>query len=380
LAIGIDARLINGNRRGMGNVLYNILKRLKVYYNGKIYLFFDKNVEKQLYTELSNLGYEIIVLENSNYIWWEQVLFRLNIPNDVEIVWFPFNTGTIFLRKVKKILTLHDVMFMKSHKVLPYPKNMYQLLGRMYRKLIAPIIANQSDKIITISEAAKQDILIEIPKLMNNKIDVVYNGCSKDPKNLKLTEWQDFKHKNQIADEFILCLGASDPRKNTLYTIEVFNAFIRKNSLTNLQLVVCGVANWAESIYYKKVKELGIESQVRFLDYVPVEYLDLLYSKAKIFLFLSYYEGFGLPILESMAFGTPVVTTDVTSMPEIAGDAAIKTSYKDLDTTVKDIEKVYFNEELYNELINKGKERVKLFTWESTAKQIAQILDEVRNN
>lgn len=380
MAIGIDARLINGNRRGMGNVLYNILKHLKTYYNGKIYLFFDKNVEKQLYTELNNLGYKIIVLENSNYIWWEQVLFRLNIPNDVEIVWFPFNTGTIFLRKVKKILTLHDVMFMKSHKILPYPKNMYQLLGRIYRKLIAPIIANQSDKIITISEAAKQDIFIEIPKLMNNKIDIVYNGCSKDPKNLKLTEWQDFKHKNQIADEFILCLGASDPRKNTLYTIEVFNAFIRKNSLTNLQLVVCGVVNWAESIYYKKVKELGIESQVRFLDYVPVEYLDLLYSKAKIFLFLSYYEGFGLPILESMAFGTPVVTTDVTSMPEIAGDAAIKTSYKDLDKTVKDIEKVYFNEELYNELINKGKERVKLFTWESTAKQIAQIIDEVQNN
>ncbi|EKN66456.1 group 1 glycosyl transferase [Neobacillus bataviensis LMG 21833] len=373
MTLGIDARLINGNRRGMGNVLYHTLKHFKNYYQEKVYLFFDKDVENELQIELEKLGYEILVINNKNYILWEQIVLRFRLPKDIKKVWFPFNTGTVLLGK-QKILTLHDVMFMKSKDILPYSKSMYQLLGRFYRKLIAPIIARESEQVVTISGAAKEDIISEIPKLDTGKIQVVYNGCNKSINDLRMNDWKIFKDKSGVADEFFFCLGALDPRKNTLYTIDAFYTFTKKHSLDHLQLVIGGISNWKESIFFNRVKELQIEDQVLFLDFLPQEYLDLLYYNAKLFLFLTYYEGFGLPILESMAFGTPVVTTNVTSMPEIAGNAAVKTSHDNLEVTVQDIEDIYFNKKIYNDFVEKGKERVKAFTWENTAKQMAELI------
>lgn len=373
MKIGIDARLVNGPRRGMGNVLYNILLYLRNYYTGDIVLYFDRNLDNDLKNIFKQLNYKIEIIDNKNYLIWEQFLLPIRIRRDkIDLFWHPYNTGSIYTNCLQ-IVSIHDVMYMKSKKVLPYSKNLYQIFGRLYRKSITPIIARKAKYIITISNSAKEDIIKEI-KGVSKKIYVVYNGCNKSiKKNKNVSEWEQFKKEHNIKDKYLFCLGASDPRKNTIYTIEAFNKFIKKNDL-DIQLVVCGLKDWKDSNAYYKVKDLGISDKVIFLDYVSDEILDFLYTNAYIFLFLSFYEGFGLPILEAMSLNTPVITTNVTSMPEIAGDAAILTSYNDIDKTVEDLENLFFNNNLYNQLLLKGQNRVKLFTWEKAAEKIANII------
>lgn len=373
MVLGIDARLINGKRRGMGNVLYNILKTLKNYLSDiDIILYFDKKLDDELLIELKELGYEIYVIENTNYFYWEQVLLPRYVKY-VDLFWFPYNTATVFF-KTKYIVTIHDVMFLKPAKVLPYSRNLHQIAGRLYRKIIVPIIAKRAKRIITISEHAKKDIANEI-RNVEHKIEVIYNGCDKKiDKKLDCKKWDYFKNKYNIPRDYLFCLGAVDPRKNTLYTIEVFAEFIKKYKLRELKLVVCGIENWSDSVYYKYVKDLNLESRIIFLEYVSDEIIDMLYYNAKIFLFLSYYEGFGLPILESMALGTPVITTNVTSMPEVAGQAAIITSHNIVGKTVEDIAKLYFDKDLYNDLIIRGINRAKEFSWDITTKKVSELI------
>jgi len=377
LKIGIDARLINGDRRGMGNVLYNILMHLHAHLNDNIILYFDREVDHDLKILLEKYKYELKVLKGSNYFIWEQIILPKEVKKDkLDIFWHPYNTGSLFLA-CPQIVSIHDVIFMKSRKDVPYSKSLYQILGRIYRKFNTPKIAHKAKRIITISNHAKKDIAAEI-KGVDNKIDIVYNGCDKSIEKISdFSKWEKFKEKYNIKDKFIFCLGAVEPRKNTIYTIKVFDKFIKKNNL-NTQLIICGVKNWGNSQAYSKVKELGIQDQVIFLDYVPNDILDMLYIKAYLFLFLSFYEGFGLPILEAMSLRTPVITTSVSSMPEIAGDAAIITAHNNIDVTLKDLEEIYFNEELYRAKLKKGAERVKLFTWENSACGVVKIIESMK--
>lgn len=373
MRIGIDARLINGKRRGMGNVLYNILLHLQNHTNSEVILYFDREIEKPLKNILKKMNYQIRIIQGTNYFIWEQILLPRVVKRDqIDVFWHPYNTGSIKLDSIQ-IVSIHDVMYMKSRKVLPYSKNLYQIMGRIYRKFNTPIIASRSKQIITISKHAKDDINTEI-KGIKDKIKIVYNGCDKSlERDRDFRIWKEFKNQYGIGNEYFLCLGAVEPRKNTIYTIEVFSQFVKKNNL-NTQLVICGLKDWKNSEALNRVKELGIEENVIFLDYVSDEILEILYIHAYIFLFLSYYEGFGLPIVEAMALKTPVITTGVTSMPEIAGNAAIITSHNNVIQTLEDIETLYFNKELYNELQEKGKERSKEFTWEIAAKNVAQII------
>jgi len=373
MKIGIDARLINGQRRGMGNVLYNILKTLDTKIDSEIILYFDRNLDPGLLEELINTKYKITIIKNKNYIIWEQFLLPLKVKkDDVDVFWHPYNTGSLIFSAVQ-VLSIHDVMFMKSRKILPYSRNIYQILGRFYRRYITPKIALKSKEIITISHHAKKDINKEI-KLDHDKIHVVFNGCSKNlNKEFRNEDWRIFKEKHGIDNEYIFTLGAIEPRKNTVFTIEVFAEFVKRNNLSTI-LVISGIKNWKDSSAFQKSKDLKIEKQVVFLSYVSDDYLDLLYINATLFLFLSYYEGFGLPVLESMALMTPVLTTNVTSMPEVAGNAAFFTSHIDFEETTKNLTELYFNKELQEKYIKLGIERVKYFTWDVTTSKVANIL------
>ena len=374
MSIGIDARLINRDRRGMGNALYNILIRVKKYYYGEIFLYFDRIIEEKLYNELIELGYNIIIIHQKNYFLWEQIWLPIHVRKDnIDVFWFPYNTSSLFINCCR-IVTINDVMYLKNIKELPYSKNIYQILGRIYRKLNVKLTAIKANKIITISIAAKVDIMKEIKDIRTGNIEVIYLGCSKEKHEIiNDFEWNEFKLNHGISTEYFFCLGATDPRKNTMYTIEVFNSFIKKNDIEDISLVICGIKNAENTIFYKKVVKLGIDKKVIFVKYVSDSLLNTLYYHSKIFLFLSYYEGFGLPILEAMAMGVPVITTKVTSMPEIAGNSAILTAYNDIDVTVNDIEKVFKNKKLYNTLVRLGNKRIKYFDWNTTAKKVSEL-------
>lgn len=379
MKIGIDARYINGERRGMGNVLFNILLYLRNCLTNDIILYFDREIDVELKLLLESLKYELVILDGTNYFIWEQFILPKRVREDkIDIFWHPYNTGSLWLDSIQ-VVSIHDVMFMKSRKVLPYSKKINQILGRIYRKYNTPRIAERAENIITISHHAKQDIMLEIQDIHEDKIDVVHNGCNKTlDKDRDLSEWIKYKTQYGIKDKYLFCLGAVEPRKNTIYTIEVFDQIIKKHNL-DIQLVIAGLKGWETTDAYRKVRELGISKQVVFLDYVPDELLELLYINAYIFMFLSYYEGFGLPILEAMAFNTPVITTNVTSMPEIAGNAAIITSYNDKDKTVSDIEKLLFDQELYKDICIRGQARTRLFTWENAALNVGNIFKTIIN-
>jgi len=200
----------------------------------------------------------------------------------------------------------------------------------------------------------------------------------------------EIRNKYGIRGEYILFVGTLQPRKNIVRLIEAF-AFVCHPELVSgsqskrdsdlrqndIQLVIVGKKGWLFDEILKAPKKFGIEDKVKFLDFVADEDLPLFYKNALCFVLPSLYEGFGLPILEAMQYGCPVITSNVSSLPEAGGDAALYVNPLDVDDIVKNLELIIQNSELRNKLKKKGYEQVKKFSWEKTARETLRVLEEV---
>ena len=229
-------------------------------------------------------------------------------------------------------------------------------------------------RILTISEASENDI-IKHYRLKPEKVVVTYPGVKKDSgiKNHKLS-MEDLRKRYGVGNDYILFVGTLQPRKNIVRLIE---AFSQLDSPSNLTLAVVGKPGWLYEEIYKAPKKFGVEGKVKFLDYVPNEDLPLLYKNALCFVLPSLYEGFGLPVLEAMTYGCPVVTSNVSSLPEAAGEAAILVDPESVESIKEGIEKVIGDKTLRDSLVKKGYEQVKKFSWEKCAKETLKVLEEV---
>lgn len=268
------------------------------------------------------------------------------------------NIAPFFIPKSKKlILTLHDVAFITN-------KKSFSLIFRIYYKFIIPINIKRANKIITVSNSSKKEILKYYPK-SKNKIEVIYLGVSKKFKVLFK------KKKNQI-----LYVGSMNKRKNFIGVLKAFEFLEKKD----FELLVIGnfnsnfVIDEESNRLLKKAKD---NLKIRFLQNISDEDLIKYYNESKLFLFPSFYEGFGLPLLEAMACGTPVVCSNITSLPEVGGDAVVYCDPYDVNDIKNKIELVLNDEKLQAELIEKGLKRVKEFTWEKSAQKHIEIFKEV---
>ncbi|MDP3998022.1 MAG: glycosyltransferase family 1 protein [bacterium] len=240
-------------------------------------------------------------------------------------------------------------------------------------------------KVLTISEASKNDIIrhyqidpervivtypgIKMESEIPSKARFASGGRDQEPsmENLK---------KYKIEGDYILFVGTLQPRKNIVRLIEAFSTLGPKL----YTLVVVGKPGWLYEEIYEAPKKFKVEDRVKFLDYVPDEDLPALYQNALCFVLPSLYEGFGLPVLEAMHYGCPVVTSNVSSLPEAAGDAAIMVDPESTESIKEGIEKVLGDKSLREKLVKKGYEQVKKFSWEKCARETLKVLEEVTAN
>lgn len=182
------------------------------------------------------------------------------------------------------------------------------------------------------------------------------------------------KEKYKINKKYILFVGTLQPRKNIVRLIEAFSKIHHQQQLN---LVIVGKKGWMYEEILEAPKQYGIENQIKFLEFVPDEDLSLLYKNALCFVLPSLYEGFGLPVLEAMTQGCPVITSNVSSLPEAGGDAALYVDPEDVDDIAAKMQSLVKDEELRKTLIEKGYKQVKKFSWEKAARETLKVLEEV---
>ncbi|EKD86692.1 MAG: group 1 glycosyl transferase [uncultured bacterium] len=305
------------------------------------------------------------------------------IPN--RKFWTITSLGPHFLLNRKKL----DVFFSPTHYLPPFgPGNSvisvldvsYLYFPELFTKkdLIqlkewTKFSVKKAKKILTISESSKSDMIKEY-KVSANKVVVVYPGINVQLNASSYLNMEDLKNKFGINSKYILFVGTLQPRKNIIKLIEAFSKLDK-----DLELVIVGRKGWQYEEILSAPGKYGVKDKVRFLDSVTNEDLPSLYKSAEFFILPSLYEGFGLPVLEAMSYGCPVITSNVSSLPEAGGDGALYVDPEDANDIASKMKKLLEDDELREDLIKKGYNQVKKFSWEKSARETLKILEEVGN-
>lgn len=370
MKIGIEAqRIFRPHKHGMDIVALELIRALQVIDNQNEYFIFVKpDEDRTCLNETPN--FHIIEVPGGNYVFWEQIMLPIYARKyGVDVLHCTSNTAPMFL-PMPLVLTLHDVIFMERTTGKNTSSN-YQKFGNLYRKWLVPKIIGKCKSIVTISEVEKANI-IKVLGLPADAVTVVHNGVS-GRFGMKPSEeiLKEVRNDLGLTNDFFLFLGNVEPRKNVNNTVRAFVVFAEKND--KIKLVITGIkAAFVEDILAKIGKESMLNRFV-FAGFVSENVLLALYAQAKLFLYPSLREGFGLPILEAMAFGTPVVTSNISAMPEVAGDAAFLVNPYLVEEIAAGMQTAYENESLRKEKIVLGYLRPNMFTWQNAAEKMLRI-------
>ena len=370
MKIGIEAqRLFRPHKHGMDIVALELIRALQLIDSQNEYFIFVKaDEDRNCLVETPN--FHIIEIPSFNYILWEQILLPFYAQKyGIEVLHCTSNTAPLFV-SIPLFLTLHDVIFMEKTVGKNTASN-YQKFGNLYRKWLVPKIIRKCEKIITISEIEKLNIT-KILGLNNESVTVVHNGVS-GRFGVKMSNEKIKQVRSQwnLETDFFLFLGNVEPRKNVFNTVSAFVLFAEKNS--QVKLVITGLNSAFIENILSKIGKKALLSQFVITGFVPEDVLHTLYAEAKVFLYPSLREGFGLPILEAMAFGTPVVTSNISSMPEVAGEAAFLVNPFSVEAIALGMETAYENKSLRQKKIDLGYLRLGMFTWQKTAEQMINL-------
>jgi glycosyltransferase involved in cell wall biosynthesis len=369
MRIGIEAqRIFRPRKYGMDVVAIELIKNLQEIDKQNDYVVFSrKGVDDNTIKETSN--FHIEKFSSFTYADWEQVQLPIRIKKQkLDLLHCTANTAPLF-SSVPLLLTLHDLIFLEN---VDSGGSTYQNLGNLYRRLLVPKIVKRADLILTVSEFEKENILRRL-SLPEEKVKVLYNGVSSKFNNQYGTGQIDkLRAKYNLPPQYIMFMGNTIPRKNTLNVVKAFVDFCCAQK-HNIPLVIL---NYKKELVVKILEELKQPSLIHrfiFPGYVSDDEVPLMYNAATLFLYPSLREGFGLPILEAMACGVPVITSTTSSMPEIAGDAAVTVdpfNYKEISMAM---EKLLTDENLRASYNEKGLQRAKLFTWQASAEKLVSI-------
>ncbi len=274
------------------------------------------------------------------------------------------------LTRRRSIVTIHDCIH------LMFPEYLPNRLAHGYAKAFLWSATQQADRILTVSEASKRDILrlFDVPA---EKVAVIYNAIDERFSVTPTEEQVDrVRQRYQLEQDFVLYVGNVKPHKNVERLIHAF-AQVRQAGLDQLKLLVIGDEITRYTRLRRAVHRCKLHGHVRFLGHLPTETLSILYRLAGVFVFPSLYEGFGLPPLEAMASGTPVVTSNISSLPEIVGDAAILVDPHDTTSIANGIQLALTDQPLREKLRRRGLERARQYSWEQSVRRVREIYDEV---
>jgi glycosyltransferase involved in cell wall biosynthesis len=289
--------------------------------------------------------------------WFDFVVPRLLRKHKIDLFLSP--DGHIPLRgTTPSLAVIHDINFHHHPEQVPF-------LVRKYYNFFFPRFARKAKKIVTVSEFTRSD-LVDSYKIERTKIDVAYNGCNEIFKPIPEEDKSAIKAKYSGGSEYFLFVGLIIPRKNLPRLIEAYLSF-REKSKNPIKLLVVGEKKWWDSKNEELISNSPFKNDIVFLGRLSAENLHEVVASAYALTFVPLFEGFGIPVLEAFACGTPVITSNTTSLPEVAGGAALLCNPYEIDSISEAMHKLSSNEELRNSLISKGLERKKAFSWDKTA-------------
>ncbi len=278
-----------------------------------------------------------------------------------------------FTTPCNSVVTIHDCIH------LLFPQYLPNKIAHIYARAALWIAANKSSRILTVSEASKNDIL-RFFNIDPQKITVIPNGIDRQfTVKPSAEEIAIVQERYQLKSPFLLYVGNVKPHKNLERLIDAFFQ-LRKDGLKTLTLLIIGDEITKYTTLRRTVHRYQLHKHVRFLGFVPSDTLSILYRLADAFVFPSLYEGFGLPPLEAMASGAPVVTSNVSSLPEVVGNAARLVDPYDVASISEGIQTVLEDQVYREKLIENGIERAKFYWWERSAVKVKQIYDELANS
>lgn len=369
MRIAIEAqRIFRINKHGMDFVALEAIRELQKMDHKNEYFIFVSPGEDRCLEESANV--HIIELRCPSYPLWEQVALPLAVAKvKPDMLHCTSNTAPIYC-SVPLIVTLHDIIFLEKRQ--SSSKSWYQEMGWHYRRLVVPRILHKCRKIITVSHFECHRIS-EALHLSEKQLIAVYNGYNThfcpQPKNPEVTR------KYIAADNYLFFLGNTDPKKNTPRVLKAYSLYL-KQSNQKRPLLIADLKEDAIDQILQNEQITDIKPYLSFPGYIPNTDLAALYNGAFAFLYPSLRESFGIPMLEAMACGTPIITGNTSAMPEIAGPGALLVdpfSVEDIAAKLLELEQ---NEELYTQQVAYGLERVKLFSWKETARHLLEVYKE----
>lgn len=316
-------------------------------------------------------NFKIVLLSSSNYFIWEQLLLpQLLKKEHADLLHCTSNTAPLFL-KIPLVLTLHDIIFME--KKIGNNTSLYQNLGRIYRRWVVPRILKKVQKVITVSDFEQNNIAAAFPDLRDHII-TVYNGVSTRFKPLPFCT--DPRFSALEKGSYWLLLGNTDPKKNLKNTLKAYAYYLKESKYKKKMLL----ADLEQEHLDRLLTELDLQEIKDYLiveAYIAHDLLVQVYNQAFAFLYPSIRESFGLPLLEAMACGTPVVTSNTSAIPEVAQDNVVYINPNDIRSIGSGMLELENDHLLYDNLIVKGLARTARFDWNQTAAKTLAIYESV---
>jgi glycosyltransferase involved in cell wall biosynthesis len=365
--IGIDARKLHDF--GIGTYIRNLLRQLARLDHDSEYVVLCRPEDR---ATLGSLGenFRAVAETSGNYSVAEQLRVPVALKRERVTLFHAPHYVLPPLVPCRSVVTIHDCIH------LMFPQYLPNRMALGYARTSMALAARRATRILTVSESSKRDI-VRFFGTAADKIDVIHNAYDErfavEPREEEVIR---VRERYQLHDEFVLYAGNVKPHKNLERLIEAFS-LVRSRGLDQLKLVMIGDEISKYAALRRAVHRHQLHNYVRFLGYLPEETLAVMYRLAGVFVFPSLYEGFGLPPLEAMASGTPVVTSNVSSLPEVAGDAAVLVDPYDPQAIAGGIYQVLTDERLRRDLRHKGLARARQFSWETSVRRVREIYQEV---
>ncbi len=365
MRIGIDARKLHDF--GIGTYIRNLVRQLARIDPGTEYVLLCRPVDA---AGIAALGpnFRPVAETAGNYSVAEQWRVPLALKRERVTLFHAPHYVLPPLVRCPSVVTIHDCIH------LMFPQYLPNWMAHGYARASIEMAARRATRVLTVSESSKRDIL-RFVDADPSKIDVIYNAYDErfgvEPLEEDVVR---VRERYQLQDRFVLYAGTVKPHKNLERLIEAFN-LVRQRGLEDLKLVMIGDDISKYAALRRAVHKHQLHKYVRFLGYLPEETLAVMYRLAGLFVFPSLYEGFGLPPLEAMASGTPVVTSNLSSLPEVVGDAAVLVDPYDPAALADGMFRVLSDPSLQADLRRKGLARARLFSWEESARRVRGIYE-----
>ena len=370
MIIGIEAqRIFRKNKHGMDYVVLQEIRELQRMDTGNEYYVFVKPGEDRCVSSTGNV--HIVELKCPSYPLWEQwALPRAARKYGVELLHCTSNTAPIWC-DIPLVLTLHDIIFLEPRDKQNH--SLYQNMGWLYRRLVVPRILDKCRRIITVSNFEMENIITKL-HIPRERMAMIYNGYN---------EW--FRPMDEVAatrkkyideDGYFFFLGNTDPKKNTERTLVAYAKYLERSAMKRRLLMADLDADYLNGIIQRNGIE-NIRERIVMPGYIVNSDLPAIYNSAFAFLYTSLRESFGIPLLEAMACGTPVITSNTSSMPEIGGRDAILVNPESSDEIAGMMLRLETDEAFRQQQQALGLERARLFSWRRTTEQLLKVYGDI---